>query len=135
MMNSKLQSLEPEIGLIDARACLESATDSINFLLNYLRYFLDEELPSEDFNSEEFVGRIRNSMQISQMAVVLKHSYDDILCYGGFVNIDDANKLITFDNENHNNLKLLLVGDMMFAERRLQVMSHAREKGITPRFF
>lgn len=135
MMNFKLQSPEPEIGLIDARACLESATDSISLLLNYLRYFLDEELTSEDFNSEEFSGRIRNSMQISQMAVVLKHSYDDILCNGGFVNIDDANKLITFDYENHNNLKLLLAGDMMFAERRLQVMSHAREKSITPRLF
>lgn len=135
MMNFKLQSPKSEIGLIDARACLESATDSISLLLNYLRYFLNEELTSEDFNSEEFAGRIRHSMEISQMLVVLKHSYDDILCNGGFVNIDDANKLITFDYENHNNLKLLLAGDMMFAERRLQVMSHAREKGITPRLF
>lgn len=133
MMNFKLQSPEPEIGMIDARACLESATDSISLLLNYLRYFLNEEPTSEDFNPEEFAGRIRNSMQISQMAVVLKHSYDDILYNGGFVNIDKTNKLITFDYENQHKLKLLLAGDMMFAERRLQVMSHAREKGIIPR--
>lgn len=135
IMNFKLQSPEPEIGMIDARACLESATDSISLLLNYLRYFLKEELTSEDFNPDEFAGRIRNSMQISQMAVVLKHSYDDILYNGGFVNIDNTNKLITFDYENHNNLKLLLAGDMMFAERRLEVMSHARERGIMPRLF
>lgn len=135
MMNFKLQSPIAEIGMIDARACLESATDSISLMLNYLRFFLDKELTSEDFKSNEFAGRIINSMQISQMAVVIKHSYDDILYNGGFVNIDNVNKLISFDYENHNNLKLLSAGDMMFAERRLQVMSNAREKSITPRLF
>lgn len=74
-------------------------------------------------------------MQISQMAVTLKHSYDDILCNGGFVQFDNVNKLIVFDYENHNNLKLLLAGDMMFSERRLQVMNHIREGSVVPRLF
>ena len=135
MMNFKLQSPVPEVGLIDARACLESATDSTSLLLNYLRYFLDKDFVSEDFKAEEFAGRIKNSMQISQMAVTLKHSYDDILCNGGFVQFDNVNKLIVFDYENHNNLKLLLAGDMMFSERRLQVMNHIREGSVVPRLF
>lgn len=135
MMNFKLQSPVPEVGLIDARACLESATDSTSLLLNYLRYFLDKDFVSEDFKAEEFAGRIKNSMQISQMVVTLKHSYDDILCNGGFVRFDNVNKLIVFDYENHNNLKLLLAGDMMFSERRLQVMNHIREGSVVPRLF
>lgn len=135
IMNFKLQSPEPEIGLIEARACLESATDSISLLLNYLRHFLDQKFTSTDFNPEEFAGRIIKSMQISQMVVVLKYSYDDILYNGGFVNIDNTNKLITFDYEDHNKLKLRLAGDMMFAERRLLTMRHAEEKGIIPRLF
>lgn len=52
---------------------------------------------------------------------------------GGFVDIDDRNKTITFDYENHNNLKLFLAGDMMFSERKLQMMSSMQENGITPR--
>ena len=135
MMNFKLQSPVPEVGLIDVRACLESATDSTSLLLNYLRYFLDKDFVSKDFKAEEFAGRIKNSMQISQMAVTLKHSYDDILCNGGFVRFDNANKLIVFDYENHNNLKLLLAGDMMFSERRLQVLNHIREGSVVPRLF
>ena len=135
IMNIKLQSPVPGIGMIDARACLESATDSTSLLLNYLRYFLDEKQATENFNPKEFAGRIKNSMQISQLAAVLKHSYDDILYNGGFVNIDIVNKLITFDYNNYNNLKILLAGDMMFAERRSQVMMHNRENCVAPRLF
>lgn len=99
------------------------------------KIFLDKDFVSEDFKAEEFAGRIKNSMQISQMVVTLKHSYDDILCNGGFVRFDNVNKLIVFDYENHNNLKLLLAGDMMFSERRLQVMNHIREGSVVPRLF
>lgn len=135
IMNFKLQSPETEIGLIDARACLEATTDSVSLLLNYLRFFLDKELTCKDFNPNEFAGRIKNTIQISQTAVVLKHSYDDILYNSGFVKVDNVNKLIVFDYENHNNLKLLLAGDMMFAERKLQVANYSREKCITSRLF
>ena len=135
IMNFKIQSAIPEIGFLDARACLESVTDACSLLLNYLRYFLDRELTYEDNNPEEFAGRVRKSMQITQMAVVLKHSYDDILCNGGFVNIDKKNNLITFDYDNHDRLKLLMAGDMMFAERRAYMMSQIRENKIVPRLF
>lgn len=135
IMNFKIQSAIPEIGFLDARACLESVTDACSLLLNYLRYFLDRELSYEDNNPEEFAGRVKKSMQITQMAVVLKHSYDDILCNGGFVNIDKKNNLITFDYDNHDRLKLLMAGDMMFAERRAYMMSQIRENKIVPRLF
>ena len=135
LMNFKLQSPIPEVGLIDARACLESATDTCSLLLNYLRYFLDKELTHEDFKPEEFAGRVRDSMQISQIAVVLKHSYDDILCNDGFVKIDEKNNLITFDYNNHDRLKLLTAGDMMFSEHRMQVMRRAQESNIRPRLY
>ncbi len=135
MMNFKLQSPRPEIGLIDARACLESATDACSLLLNYLRYFLDKELIHEDFKPEEFAGRIIDSMQVGQIAVVLKYSYDDILCNDGFIYIDEKNKLITFDYENYHNLKLLKAGDMMFFERRIQVRNRACINNIKPKLY
>lgn len=134
-MNFKIQSAIPEIGFLDARACLESVTDACSLLLNYLRYFLDKELTHEEFKPEEFAGRVRNSMQISQTAVVLKHSYDDILCNDGFVKIDEKNNLITFDYNNHDRLKLLTAGDMMFSEHRVQVMRRAQENNIRPRLY
>ena len=135
IMNFKIQSAIPEIGFLDARACLESVTDACSLLLNYLRYFLDKELTHEEFKPEEFAGRVRNSMQISQTAVVLKHSYDDILCNDGFVKIDEKNNLITFDYNNHDRLKLLTAGDMMFSEHRVQVMRRAQENNIRPRLY
>lgn len=135
LMNFKLESPFPEIGLVNARASLESFTDSANLILNYLRHFLGEDFTSELFNPQEFAGRIRSSMQISQVAVVIKHSYDDILYNGGYVSIDNLKKLVTFDYDNHYNLKLILAGDMMFSERRLQVMSQLREQNIKLRLY
>ncbi|MDE6234492.1 MAG: hypothetical protein K2M56_01930 [Muribaculaceae bacterium] len=135
LLNFKLESPFPEIGLVDARASLESFTDSANLILNYLRYFLDKDFTSETFNPQEFAGRIRSSMQISQVAVVIKHSYDDILYNGGFVSIDNLKKIVTFDYDNYYNLKLLLAGDMMFSERRLQVMSQLRDQNTNLRLY
>lgn len=135
ILNFKVEPIVPEVGSVDARAALESETEACGLQLNYLRYFLDEKLTHKDFKPEEFVVRIINSMQISQLAVVLKHSYDDILYNGGFVNIDKDNKSITFDYENHNNLKLLVAGDMMFSERRMQVLSRSYETDSKPRLY
>ena len=135
LLNFKLQSTAPEIGLIQARAALETETDTGSLLLNFLRFFLDKDLSSEDFKPEEFAGRIRNSMEISQMAYVLKTTYDDILCNDGFVKIDYENKLITFNYENHYNLKLLKAGDMMFSERRASIEKHAFNDGFASKLF
>ena len=96
---------------------------------------MGEDFTSELFNPQEFAGRIQSSMQISQVAVVIKHSYDDILYNGGYVSIDNLKKLVTFDYDNHYNLKLILAGDMMFSERRLQVMSQLREQNIKLRLY
>ena len=135
LTNFKLPSIDPKVGLLDARACLESMTDSCSLLLNHLRYFLNKELSYKDSKPEEFSDRIINLIQNSQMLIALKYSYDDILYNDGFVNIDEKNRLITFDYENKNNLKLLLAGNMMFTERQTYVMRRASEEGINPRLF
>lgn len=135
IMNFKLPSIDPKVGLLDARNCLESLTDSCSLLLNYLRHFLNEELTHKDSKPEEFVGRIINLMLMTQKFIALKYSYNDILYNDGFVNIDEENKIITFDYENHNNLKLLLAGNMMFSERQAYIMSRTREEGLEPRLF
>ena len=135
MFDFKLLSSAPGIGMLDARASLEAATDSYNLIMNYLRHFLDEKLETDDAKEGEFAGRLIRMFQITQIAVVFKHSYDDILYNKGFVKVDDENRSIMFDYDNHENLILLRAGDMMFSERRLHVMSENLHKQIKPRLY
>ena len=121
--------------MLDARASLEAATDSYNLIMNYLRHFLDEKFETDDAKEEEFAGRLIRMFQITQIAVVLKHSYDDILYNKGFVKVDDEIRSIMFDYDNHEDLILLRAGDMMFSERRLHVMSENLHKQIKPRLY
>ena len=135
MFDFKLLSSAPGIGMLDARASLEAATDSYNLIMNYLRHFLDEKFVTDDAKEGEFAGRLIRMFQITQIAVVFKHSYDDILYNKGFVKVDDENRSIMFDYDNHEDLILLRAGDMMFSERRLHVMSENLHKQIKPRLY
>lgn len=135
MFNFKLLSSSPGIGMLDARASLEAATDSYNLIMNYLRHFLDKKFETDDAKEGEFAGRLIRMFQITQIAVVFKHSYDDILYNKGFVKVDDENRSIMFDYDNHEDLILLRAGDMMFSERRLHVMSENLHKQIKPRLY
>ena len=135
MFDFKLLSSVPGIGMLDARASLEAATDSYNLIMNYLRHFLDEKFETDDAKEGEFAGRLIRMFQITQIAVVFKHSYDDILYNKGFVKVDDENRSIMFDYDNHEDLILLRAGDMMFSERRLHVMSENLHKQIKPRLY
>ena len=135
MFNFKLLSSAPGIGMLDARASLEAATDSYNLIMNYLRHFLDEKFETDDAKEEEFARRLIRMFQITQIAVVFKHSYDDILYNKGFVKVDDEIRSIMFDYDNHEDLILLRAGDMMFSERRLHVMSENLHKQIKPRLY
>ena len=135
MFNFKLLSSAPGIGMLDARASLEAATDSYNLIMNYLRHFLDEKFETDDAKEGEFAGRLIRMFQITQIAVVFKHSYDDILYNKGFVKVDDEIRSIMFDYDNHEDLILLRAGDMMFSERRLHVMSENLHKQIKPRLY
>ena len=135
MFNFKLLSSFPGIGMLDVRGSLEAATDSYNLIMNYLRHFLDEKFETDDAKEGEFAGRLIWMFQITQIAVVFKHSYDDILYNKGFVKVDDENRSIMFDYDNHEDLILLRAGDMMFPERRLHVMSENLHKQIKPRLY
>lgn len=135
MFNFKLLSSSPGIGMLDVRGSLEAATDSYNLIMNYLRHFLDEKFETDDAKEGGFAGRLIRMFQITQIAVVFKHSYDDILYNKGFVKVDDENRSIMFDYDNHEDLILLRTGDMMFSERRLHVMSENLHKQIKPRLY
>ena len=127
LSNFKIQSPNPNIGMIDARAALESLTDSAGLLLNNLRHYLDKQFSADDVKPNEFAGRLQDMMSCAHATVVLKHSYDDILYNNGFVLIDENNHQVTFDYENRNDLLLLFAGDMMFPERRLFMLGQQRE--------
>ena len=135
MFNFKLLSSSPGIGMLDVRGSLEAATDSYNLIMNYLRHFLDKKFETDDAKEGEFAGRLIRMFQITQIAVVFKHSYDDILYNKGFVKVDDENRSIMFDYDNHEDQTLLRAGDMMFSERRLHVMSENLHKQIKPRLY
>lgn len=135
LFDFKLLSSAPGIGMLDVRGSLEAATDSYNLIMNYLRHFLDEKFEMEDAKENEFAGRLIRMFQMTQIAVVFKHSYDDILYNNGFVAIDDENRSIMFDYDKHENLILLRAGDMMFAERRLHEMNTNLNRKTMPRLY
>lgn len=135
MFDFKLLSSAPGIGMLDVRGSLEAATDSYNLIMNYLRHFLKEEFKTDEAKEGEFAGRLIRMFQITQIAVVFKHSYDDILYNKGFVKFDDENRSIMCDYDNHEDQTLLRAGDMMFSERRLHVMSENLHKQIKPRLY
>lgn len=130
LLNFKIQSPNPNIGMIDARAALESQTDSAGLLLNNLRHHLDKQFSTDDVNPNEFAGRLQDMMNCANVTVVIKHSYDDILYNNGFVLIDKKNHQVTFDYESRNNLLLLFAGNMMFYERRLFMLEQQKEKRL-----
>lgn len=135
ILNFKIESPSPEIGLLDARASMESFTDSCSLLLNYLRFNLSKTLTRDNINPNDFAGHIRRMYEMAQTVIVFKHSYDDILYNNGFVRINFEEKRIIFDYESHHNLLLLLAGDMMFAERRLKMMAQAKEHNNASRLY
>lgn len=135
MLNMKLESPATEIGLIDARAALETATDATSIVMNYLRFYYDKELTSKYTDARRFTANVIEMMQIASQGVVFKNSYDDILYNGGWVEKDDEAQKLTLDYDSHERLLLLKTGDMMFSERKVQVMNLAQDKKIQPRLY
>lgn len=135
MLDFKVMSPDPGIGLMDVRGAFECSTDSVGLVLNYLRFFLDEDFSSENHDPDSFAGYFRRVYEMTQKVVVLKHSYDDILYNGGFVSADNERRCVILDFDNHRNRKLLRAGDMMLTEHGLQTMEQNRMNGIVPRFF
>lgn len=133
ILDFKVQSSVPGVGLLDARGALESFTDGLSRILNYLKYFLGKDFSSADAAPEAFAGNVLSAMQLSQMVDVLKYSYDDVLYNGGFITADAESRLVTFDYENRSNLILLKAGDIMFNEHKLQVMQINEKMGEMPR--
>ncbi|MCE9138433.1 hypothetical protein [Bacteroides thetaiotaomicron] len=129
MMNFKIRSAFDEVGEIDARSSLEAVTDGINLVLNYLRRNLDKVFFNPDAEPSKFAANIIYILQIGTQSVVFKHAYDDMLYNEGRPIINYEEKVITFDYDNHENLKLLRAGDMMFSERRLQTWGQMKKKG------
>ena len=127
LLNFKIKSPDPNIGMIDARAALESLTASAGLLLNYLRHNLDKQFSTDAINPNKFAGRLQDMITCSHTTVVLKQSYDDILYNNGFVLYDDKKHQIIFDYENRKDLLLLFAGDMMFAERQLFAIGQQKE--------
>ncbi|MBQ7072873.1 MAG: hypothetical protein IJM89_05850 [Bacteroidales bacterium] len=119
MVNPKLQL--PNGAYVDSRAALEGATDAINLICNYLRFFLKQDFKNEKASPERFAANVLRVFQIANVYVTFKHSYDDMLYNGGFVKIEREKKVFTFDYDNHYHLKLLRAGNMMFSERVFHV--------------
>lgn len=49
--------------------------------------------------------------------------------------VDREQHVTVFDYDNHERLKLLRAGDMMFAERRIYMFGQMREHKTVPRLF
>lgn len=130
LLNFKIQSTDPNIGMIDARAALESFTECASLLLNNLRHYLNKQFSTDDKKPNEFASRLLDMIHCAHNTVVLKHSYDDILYNNGYVQYDEKNLQVTFDYESRKDLLLLLAGNMMFTERRIFMLGQQREGKI-----
>lgn len=124
LTNQKLQL--PNGSLVDTRAAMEASTDAISLTCNYLRYYLNTGFLNSNANPERFAANVLRIFQLSDIFVTFKHTYDDILYNGGFVKIDRIRQTLEFDYDNHNGLKLLKLGHMMFNERIMHVNSQFR---------
>ena len=67
LTNFKIQSPNPNIGMIDARAALESLTDSAGLLLNNLRHYLDKQFSADDVKpAQRILSVARGSVKLSK---------------------------------------------------------------------
>ncbi|SDK43373.1 hypothetical protein SAMN05421823_102723 [Catalinimonas alkaloidigena] len=105
----KSESIDPSIGKINTGLALESNLDGVGILLNYARYFKDEEInESESREDIETIGDIFRMQVVSTFYFVLKNEYDRCVWRDGYSSL--SGRKIQFSSLNREELLLDNIG-------------------------
>lgn len=110
-MRFKIDSFDSSIGKIDSQAALETEVDSLNLILNYLRYFKDQ-LPETNpqLPKVQSIDQITAQGFASIFLYILKSAYEDAIWKDGFVGFDDGKRRMDIEYFNPKNLVLHKIG-------------------------
>lgn len=111
LFRTKIDSIDPSIGKLDAQSAIESNIDALHTLFNFANYFRNK-LPAknpnhEDIKSLEVIKRLNIA---STFFYILKSEYDDCIWNNGYAIFDEDKKVLRFHNFEPNNLILKRVG-------------------------
>lgn len=100
-----IQSVDKSIGQIDARAALETEIDSLNTLINYLKFFKEELIASTEI--ENNTSRVDSIIKLS-LAVnyynVIRFTHEDALFNNGYIEYHQEKNKIHYKYENVDEL-------------------------------
>ncbi len=106
-----IESVDETIGKIDARAALETEIDSLNTLINYLKYF-EEELNTSN-KIENDTSRVDSIIKLTLATNyfnVIRFTHEDSLFNNGYIEYDSDSNTIHYKYENVNELFLGKIG-------------------------
>lgn len=123
LVGFKLESSATKGKYIEGRAALEGSTDTLNALINYLRYFSSKQFAKTNTLNDNFAGSVMGILSIANTYVGVKSMYDTALYEGGFARCYRDREMLSFffDNFNHKNLLLQKAGDIMMQQRIVHV--------------
>lgn len=96
----KLEATDPSLGMVPADAALEGTTDSVSYLLDYMRYDMDTFFTSDAINKDEYSTAIRDATTSVSYLISLKQVYDNMLYDEGYCEYDIESKRLTFKSLN-----------------------------------
>lgn len=118
----KINSMDPSIGQIDARAALETEIDSFNIIINYLKYFKEKlQVKKNDVDELHSVDSIIRLCMIATYYYTIKTTYDDNIWNNGFAIKDQENQKIHF---KYFDEEKLFLGKIGFFRLHRNVFSH-----------
>lgn len=106
-----IESVDESIGKIDARAALETEIDSLNTLINYLKYFEEELKTSNKIeNDTSSVDSIIKLTLTTNYFNVIRFTHEDALFNNGYIDYIPDSNTIHYKYDNVNELFLGKIG-------------------------
>lgn len=115
MTNFKIESSLVKGSYSEARAALEGTTDALNMLLNYLKYYKEQNLESGKELGSHFASAIIYVMNLASIYTGIKNIYDTALYENGIIKLFKEDDKITlfFKSANGRQLMLKKAGEIM----------------------
>jgi hypothetical protein len=96
----KIETLNKGIGKVEANSALELEVDAFNYLLNYLRYYKDEDIHIDRSLQDVWpIERAKGISIASAMFALVKEEYDNSVWNNGYWKIQQAVAMTIFNIE------------------------------------
>ena len=127
LSNQKFQGANG--AMISVKGGLESSTDSVGLICNYLRHRLEDDFENEEADPKRFAANVLDIFMLANEIATFKHSYDDVLYDHAYVKVDEYGKRISFDYDSYQNEKLKALGQNIMSDHIMYVSARNREQG------